>query len=56
MRKERLVLARETIEEWKSNFSAYENRIGTLRNIEDFKFIKANKDHYLAMLEKVLSL
>lgn len=56
IKKERLALAREAVSEWRTNFAAYEEKTHHSEEMENFKFIKDNKDRYLGMLDKALEL
>lgn len=56
IQKERLALAREAVEEWRSNFALYEGIPHYAEEAENIKFIKDNKDRYLGMLDDVIKL
>nr|BFD66276.1 hypothetical protein HAGR004_12980 [Bdellovibrio sp. HAGR004] len=57
LKKQRLEIARESIAEWKTNFAIYSKfPVRTSAEQQGRQYIEQNKDHYLAMLEKVVEL
>lgn len=57
LKKERLTIARESIEEWKTNFALYSKfPVRSETEQKSRQYITENKDHYLGMLEKVVVL
>lgn len=57
LKKQRLEIAREAIDEWKTNFAIYAKRpVHSEVEQKSRQFIEQNKDHYLGMLEKVVGM
>lgn len=54
LKKDRLALAREAVEEWRQNFTLYDKLPHYQEEMENIKFIANNKDRYLGMLEDVI--
>lgn len=57
LKKERLNIAKESIEDWKTNFAIYTKfPVGSESEKQGRQYIAENKDQYLSMLEKVVTL